>query len=268
VEPSVSPLRGLRVLVTRPREDAQETAELVVGWGGVPVICPLLAIAPLPLAPSDVSRLQSLASYDLLLLTSRNAVRILREVHSADVVFGSFPRVACVGSRTAEAFVQTFGRLPNLVAEEETGEGLAQAVLTAFPENALRAFFPRARQAREVLPKRLRAAGWTVDEMVLYDTFPDAEGQACVRNALATGAVDVVLLFSPSAVSALIEAVEGDVALLRHVSLASIGPVTGQRLAAFGLDSVVQPEHYTAEALLASLARAVSEGRIPIRERR
>ncbi|PTQ52108.1 MAG: Uroporphyrinogen-III methyltransferase [Brockia lithotrophica] len=268
MESSAFPLRGLRVLVTRPREDAQEAAELVASWGGIPVVCPLLAIAPLPLAPSDVPRLQALASYDLLLLTSRNAVRILRKVLPADVVLGTSPRVACVGPRTAEAFARTFGRPPDLVAEEETGEGLAQAVLAEFPEGSRRAFFPRARKAREVLPERLRAAGWAVDEVVLYDTLPDAEGQACVRNALAAGAVDVVLLFSPSAVDALVQAVEGREDLLRRVPLASIGPVTTRRLEELGITPVVQPEHYTAEALVAALARAVAEGKFPLRERR
>jgi len=268
LDPSTFPLRGLRVLVTRPQEDAHETAELVASHGGVPVVCPLLAVVPLPLAPSDVSRLRSLASYDLLLLTSRNVVRLLREALPPEVVLGPSPRVACVGPRTAEAFLQAFGRPPDLVAEEETGEGLARAVLAGISEGARRALFPRAQKAREVLPERLRAAGWTVDEVVLYDALPDTKGQACARKVLAEGAVDVVLLFSPSAVTALVHALEGEEGLLRRVPLACIGPVTARRLEEFGLTPAVQPEHYTAEELVAALARAVAEGKLPVRERR
>jgi len=60
-----------RVLVTRPRPDAEETARLLAGQGIDAVIAPLIEIADIPGASVDLTAVQA------ILVTSANGVRAL-----------------------------------------------------------------------------------------------------------------------------------------------------------------------------------------------
>ena len=69
------PLKGVRILVTRPREDAPSLCRAIEHSGGIPVHLPTIAIAPI--APSSLQEeKQRLNSADIHIFISRNAVRL------------------------------------------------------------------------------------------------------------------------------------------------------------------------------------------------
>lgn len=75
------PLFGLRVLVTRPAEEATQTTAQLRALGAEPILFPTIAIQPLEDWSSLDAALERLAShyYDWLILTSVNAVRLVWE---------------------------------------------------------------------------------------------------------------------------------------------------------------------------------------------
>jgi uroporphyrinogen-III synthase len=65
----------LKILVTRPRDQAQQLARDIELAGGIPLLCPLLEIAPAPDTQALHELMSRLDQYDLAIFISPNAVR-------------------------------------------------------------------------------------------------------------------------------------------------------------------------------------------------
>ena len=249
------------VAVTRAEEDSAALASALASAGLVPVVTPLLRIAPLE--TSELAAQLTGGAFDWTVCTSRHAVDALGAACAslgmapADVVRG---RIGAVGRRTADALC-ALGLRVDLVPDVADAMHLAGAMLAldAVPRRVL---FPRAREAREALPTALRDAGWTVVDVVAYDTVTDEAGGAALRAALEAGTVSAITLASGSAARALATLVPR--ALLSRARLVSIGPTTTADAAACGLPIAAQAEtpsmaslaDVTRRILLDSLAHA------------
>jgi uroporphyrinogen-III synthase len=162
-------------------------------------------------------------------------------------------RLAVVGAVTAQALADRH-LVADLVAEEETAEGLVAAMPAAPSGDAApgRVLFPRAVGARDVVGPGLRQKGWDVIEVDAYRTVASGEAQGVGGDALdAASRADVVTFTSPSTVTGY-----ADLAGSRRVPpvVACIGPVTAEaaRRAGFEVD-VVAAEH-SVEGLVAALS--------------
>jgi uroporphyrinogen III methyltransferase/synthase len=252
----VRPLFGKRLLVTRPREQGEETAEAIRERGAEAVLIPAIVIEE----PEDrgplAAAVAALSTYACVAFTSANAVeRVFAELgrQGRDARAFGAAKVAAVGPGTGKA-LEARGIVPDVVAKEHRGEGLAEALLAALPPGA-RVLLPRAEEAREVLPEALRAAGHTVDVVTAYVTRPvGPEGARRLRAALEERTVDAVLLTSSSSAASLVAAL-GDRAaeLLARVVVASIGPITTSALERLGVAVDVTAAASTMPALLDAL---------------
>jgi uroporphyrinogen III methyltransferase/synthase len=248
------PLFGKRVLVPRPLEQGKHTAKAVRARGAEPVLVPLIDIAPAP----DPDRLKravlEAADYDWVVFTSANGVErffaVVRSVGRDARVFGK-ARIAAIGPKTAAELEQR-GLMPDLVAREFVGEGLARDLLDKGPPG--RVLVARALVARDALPDALRAAGAEVDVVAAYETKPVPDAGAALRLRIEAGELDVVLLTSSSTVTELAARLGAEAhALLSRVTLASIGPVTTKTAEELGLRVDVAANVYTVEGLLDAL---------------
>jgi uroporphyrinogen III methyltransferase/synthase len=217
----------MRVVLTGTARLSEPLAAALAEAGFQVVICPLVAVEPLP------GPLLRADGYDWLLLTSRNGVEALFER-----LEGPLPRVAVVGPGTAEALRER-GVEPDLVAAVSTQEGLASEL----PRPAGRVLFAGAEDARDVLASELGA-----DVVPLYRTvelrparFPDA---------------DLAVVASASAARAL-------AGLGAGLPCVSIGPVTTAAAAAAGLDVAVEAESHDREGLVAAVKLAASRRSSP-----
>lgn len=252
------PLFGKRVLVARPLEQAHGTARRLRLRGAEALIVPTIALH----APPDPARvtqaIAELASYDLVVFTSENGVErflgALRASGRDGRAFGA-ARIAAIGPGTAAA-LGAFGLVADLVPTTFVGEALAEAVLAdpALARPHARVLVPRALVAREVLPEMLRARGLVVDVVPVYatETAP-AASRELLRNALESRAIDVALLTSSSTAEGLVELVDGDVARLAAITLASIGPVTTRTAERLGLTVALTASESTVPGLLDAL---------------
>jgi len=116
-----------------------------------------------------------------------------------------------------------------------------------------RVLLPRAEGARELLVDELTSMGAHVDELKLYRAQTPADRDSEALRRLRAGEIDAATFASSSAVRNLVEMLGGDVAPLRGVFIAAIGPVTADAVRATGLEVGVMAETYTIEGLVAAL---------------
>jgi uroporphyrinogen III methyltransferase/synthase len=260
------PLFGKRVLVTRARDQAAGTAELLRDQGALPLVVPTIEIHP----PSDPAPLaQALGvlragGYGWAVFSSENGVArtwdALIAAGGDARAFGA-ARLAALGPATVAA-LERRGLRADVVAKELRGEGLAEAMLSAIaaqPHGPGRVLVARAARARDVLPDSLRAAGCSVDVVAAYETRPaPPEAADALAGELEAGRVDAVLFTSSSTVDNLCDLLgtARAVALLGRVLVASIGPVTSETARARGLKVDVTAATSTAPGLVAALAAA------------
>lgn len=239
----------LGVAVTRAEEDAEALASALTGAGLTAIGAPLLRVTPLP--PDALAAELRSGGFDWTVCTSRHAVEALGaacaslQAPPAEAVRG---RLGAVGRRTAGA-LEALGLHVDLVPAVSDAMHLADAML-ALDATPQRVLFPRAREAREALPAALRQAGWTVVDVVAYDTVPNEAGGAALCESLAAGTIAAITLASGSAARALASLVPR--ALWSRARLVSIGPTTTADAAACGLPIAAQAETPT----MASLAEA------------
>ncbi|HUJ73948.1 MAG TPA: uroporphyrinogen-III synthase, partial [bacterium] len=182
-------LSGMRVLVTRAREQAGPVVELLQRRGAVPIVVPLIRIEPIPFTLPD------LGPFAWVIFTSANAV----DAFFAPGIPPRLPRVAAVGPVTVQA-LEKHGVAPSFVPSSHDGATLANEVGSNGAVSGLRILYPCAEAAREQTAELLRERGAVVEALPLYRTIPSnpLPGEA---EALRPG-VDAILFMSGSAVHA------------------------------------------------------------------
>jgi uroporphyrinogen III methyltransferase/synthase len=261
--PPDRPLAGRTVVVTRPREQAASLAEPLEALGAEVLQAPTIRIEPRPLDDEVAAVLRELATYQLVVFTSANAVRVFAAYLARGTEDGGMPAgpvVAAVGPATAAA-LETYGLACHLVPDEYVAEGLLDAFEEqAAPVDGAHVLIPCARDAREVLPETLRERGAAVDVLHIYDTV--ATGELAVPAAQVESA-DYITFTSASTVKRLAALLERDGAgrplaeRLAGARLCSIGPVTSQALRDLGLPVAVEARDYTAAGLVAAIEEDV-----------
>ena len=208
----------MRVIVTRPRTQAEPLLNALRAEGFEPVPCPVIEIEAIDNGPIDVS------DYDWVIVTSANGAAELDVRHT-----GELPRVAAIGETTTAA-LEARGIAVDFVPSRASQEGL----LAELPRPAGRALFVGAERARRLLvdelPADYRAVYRTVE---LTPSPPDGE---------------LVLLASPSAAQAWAK-------LGSTVPAITIGPQTTAAALDAGLAVVAEAGTQDVVGLVDSAAR-------------
>ena len=224
---STEALAGVRVVVTRASQQAEQLIALLESDGAQVEKLPLLEIVP-PRDPRPLERAATeLALFQWLVLTSSNSVAALLPLAG-----GSLPRslrVAVVGEKSADALRQ-WDVEPDLVANVSRAEGLA-AALAPYLGRRQRVLLPQASDARPLLSERLAEAGAEVVRVCAYEKRIPREAVSEAARIFAHGPLGWVTFTSPSTVKALVQILgtrwESERASLFAVS---IGKVTSGEL--------------------------------------
>jgi uroporphyrinogen III methyltransferase / synthase len=236
------PLAGRSVAVTRARAQASGMAAKLRALGARVIEAPTIRIEQLPF------ELPELAGYDVLVLTSPNAVEALF-LRARDARALAGPRIAVIGPGTADA-LRAHGVLADIVPDRAVGEALAETLAAL---DVRRVLIARAEQARDVVPDVLRAAGAEVDVVALYRTVPEPldDGQ----RAAALGADWAT--FTSASSARFFHAAAGT---LEGPRLASIGPVTSAALRELGYEPDLEASDHTPDGLVAALVTMAGRG--------
>lgn len=274
------PLGGWRVLVPQPPLDPGPTlapaavspaAVALAAAGAEPLVVPLVRTLPVDDTRALDDALLALGAgwYAWLTVTSQAAVAVLAERASAHddglaaLVARGGARVAAVGPGTARA-LEALGVPVDVVPPvRSTAADLVTALVggplaarrAAADDDAPRALFPRGDLAAPTLADGLTAAGWAVDDLVVYRTVPADPPARHVRDAWAAGDVHAALLTSASSVRALLDHLGPPPAAVRVVV---IGPSTAAEARRLGLRVDAVAARQTLAGLVDALVQHVA----------
>ncbi|MBZ5498285.1 MAG: uroporphyrinogen-III synthase [Acidobacteriia bacterium] len=204
--------------------------------------------------------LDELAEYSWIIFTSAYGVRFfLNRMQERGIAKDRCRRlrICAVGPATADALERSGIRV-SLVP----GEFAAEGILAALAEKhggmnglaGLRILLPRAREARDLLPRALQAAGARVDVVPCYEnTLPELD-RDCVQSVL-RHPPHLLVFTSSSTVNnfvTLLGNIHG-VKMLADATVAVLGPVTARTVAAFGKQAEIVPCENTIPSLLESI---------------
>ncbi|MEF8834020.1 MAG: uroporphyrinogen-III synthase [Halofilum sp. (in: g-proteobacteria)] len=155
-----SPLAGLAVLVTRPRERAGALIERLEALGARPIACPVIEIQPLPSSGARDAR-----RYDIVIFTSPAAVE-----HGSDGMDlrGAF-EVGGVGPATMAALRERgFGVTVEPVGSNDSEGVLAHPAMAPERVSGRHVLIVRGEGGRGLLGDTLVARGAAVDYAEVY----------------------------------------------------------------------------------------------------
>jgi uroporphyrinogen-III synthase len=170
------PLRGIRVVVTRPAKQAALFAQRLAQVGGEAIICPALVIAP----PADPSRLSDAVShldrYDFALFVSANAAEsLITALERAGARWPASVTAIAVGPTTCDAL--SAGGIDRILSPSERfdSEGVLALPELAAVQGRRIALFRGERDGagdggggRELMRETLAARGASVDAVACY----------------------------------------------------------------------------------------------------
>ncbi|MDX9739858.1 MAG: uroporphyrinogen-III synthase [Gammaproteobacteria bacterium] len=188
------PLRGLRVLVTRPAHQAQNLCRMIEEAGGEPLSLPIIEIVPPRdprLAAGIIDRIQD---FGLAVFVSRNAIdRVLDAMGERPWPAGT--RIAVVGRGSADALKRHGLRADIRPANDFSSEGLLveDALRDA---RGLRAVIFRGDRGRDLIASTLRARGATVTEAEVYRRELPPGAAERLSELASSGEVDAIVVTS------------------------------------------------------------------------
>jgi uroporphyrinogen decarboxylase len=255
-------LNGKKILVTRATEKGEEFARLIEAKGGIPVLAPTIEITdPDSWEPCDRAIL-GLHIYGGLIFTSANGVeyfmkRLRSRGHPKQEDLTAELRsktILAVGEKTREALRRN-GVGVTMVPERFTAVNLAREVDPALIHRKLFLFI-RGNKGADVFTEAFSQLGGSVDSIIVYNTrIPRGEAIDAVRTLLRSGEIDIATFTSPSTFENFSELFSQPdfLEFTKSLTIAAIGPVTGEAIAERGLDVHIEAGESTIESLLAGI---------------
>jgi uroporphyrinogen III methyltransferase / synthase len=266
--PSAPLLYGKVILVTRPRQQSEEMSAMLQELGAKVIHAPMIELREPDSWDALDESIHQLDLYDWLIFTSANGVKFffqrLAQKSTEPLAKISKASVCAIGLATAKA-LESAGAKVDLIATDSRAEGVLQALLfytgSLQALRGLRFLLPRARLARELLPVELRKSGAVVDVVEAYQNIIPEMGSDSIVNLLKDEVIDVITFTSSSTVHNFVALVgkENLPELLQHSQIACIGPVTKATAEEYHLHNIIQPDSYTAAALVKAIVQAIGK---------
>jgi uroporphyrinogen III methyltransferase/synthase len=252
------PLFGRSIVVTRDAAGNADFAAKIISRGGNPLAFATLKIKPLTDSNDFVRTLARFRGYDWVIFTSGNGVTIFFEALEGlgkDArVFGP-AKVAAIGGRTA-AKLGEFGIKADFVPGVFTSEQLGRQLIGFANLQDRKILLLRSALASNELVELLSDAGAKVYDVPIYTTVTQKNESAWLADGIAKGTIDWLTFASPSSVDGFFEQIASGAVNSSKAKVASIGPVTSERLKQIGLIVDVTAKEHTLDGLLDAIEEA------------
>jgi uroporphyrinogen-III synthase len=237
----------MRVLITRPRAEAEALAALLAGRGIEAIVEPMMEIAPAPDATPDLTGVQA------VLCTSANGVRALARASAERAV----PLFAVGDATAARARAEGFHRVASAAGDVAALARLARRRLK--PAGGRLLHVAGSAVAGD-LAAALDAVGFAVERIVLYEARAASELTPSTAALIAAGQIDAALFLSPrtAAIFARLAAGAGLTAGLRRVAAISISAAADAALGGLPFGERLIARAPTQDALIEALDRRLA----------
>ena len=246
------PLFGKSIVMTRDADGNAEFSAKIISRGGNPIPFATIRIQSLTDSNEVLRTLAKFSQYDWIVFTSRNGVTVLFEALQGlgkDArIFGS-TQIAAIGSRTA-AKLADFGVMADFVPEVFTGRELGRQLIGSANVRGKKILLLRSQLASNELVELLTEAGAEVDNVAVYTATPEKSDPSWLVEAIGGGAIHWLTFASPSSVDGFFDRIGRDVVATAHVKVASIGPVTSERLRQLNVPVHITAKEHTLDGLL------------------
>ena len=237
----------MRILVTRPADEAERTAQALRALGHEALIAPVLRIEPVDDAPLGDG------PWSAVLMTSGNAARALAmHPRRADIV--RLPAFA-VGAQTTRA-ARDAG-FADVTSADGDGADLARLVAAKLRVRTAPLLYLAGSDLARDLPGELSRAGLAAETVVIYRALAMVELPDDAGEALQAGALDAALHYSRRSVSVFLVCANASglleqVLALRHCCLSERAAEPLRQIGASDVRVAARPDEV---ALLALISR-------------
>lgn len=227
-------LSNLRVMVTRPAQQAGPLIQQLQAAGASPWSFPLLEIVPCA-SPQLERLITQLDQYDLAIFISPNAVRYGVETVMQRRAWPESLRLATIGKGSAQELEARLGRTADVVP---SGGGDSEALLrdpSLQDVSGKHILIFRGRNGRELLAETLLTRGAEVDYAEVYERHRPKVDTAPLNSALQSGSIDAILITSNEALDNLLSMVEpANLSALHQIPLVVIHSRQAERAQQLG----------------------------------
>ena len=188
-------LQGINILVTRPKDQAENIATLIESEGGIPVRFPVLEIADIQDQSGLLQLIDKLDEYDIAIFISPNAVKKAANMVLSKRDWPESVKIAAVGKASAKA-LDSLG----LIADIFPSTRFNSEALLELPElhdvEGKKIIIFRGEGGRETLAETLKTRGAAVEYAECYRRIkPKADVSQLLRH-WARGEIDIVITTS------------------------------------------------------------------------
>lgn len=251
------PLLGLRVVVTRPRTQAERMARTLEELGASVDCLPAVEIADPPDWNAVDQCLERLAEYHWLVFTSAHGVDyfLTRLLHrGGDLRRLGRIHLAAIGPATAEA-LQRWHLRADVIPQRFDSEGLVDALASRVAGQTV--LLARADRGRDLLQLELGRIA-RVDQVAVYSQRDSAMLDPQVVEALRQGRVNWLTFTSSNIARSILRRLDEEASRsirCGRTRIATISPITSQAVREMGFPVAVEAEEATTTGLIAALVR-------------
>ncbi|MGM7720948.1 uroporphyrinogen-III synthase [Metabacillus sp. Hm71] len=247
------PLQGKRVLITRAKAQVQEFIDKIEAAGGIAIPAPLLEIRANDKQEQMIkTTILHLKNYDCIVFTSANGVSFFKSyLDKFNVSYSNLSHLiaASVGSKTSKQ-MEKLGLRVSIIPEEFVAEKLAESLSENLPEHS-RILAIRGNLARPTLVTELKQKGFSVTDLVVYETIHKMDEAEKLIKYLQQDELDFITFTSSSTVDSFMKVLNQKELQdnLRKVVFVCIGPITNDKLNDYGYNGIM-PHSYTIDAMV------------------
>ena len=204
-------LKEKKILVTRPRDQADNLCRLIEKENGTAIHLPVMEIKPVENELAIQELLSRISSYDIGIFISQNAVRCTLELLNKDIHALYDLKVVAIGKATARLLKQEGIKNIDYADTVATSEALLE--LPVFDSQHLknaRVVIFRGVGGREYLAERLSERGAYVDYLEVYHRLPCKHDNTVLNNIFFNEKPDMIVVTSNEGLQNLFDMLSSD----------------------------------------------------------
>ncbi len=249
------PLFGKNIVVTRDVPGNIDFANIIICHGGNPIKFPTIKIRPLTQKNDFLHTLAKITEYDWIIFTSGNGVAVffeaLQSLGKDARIFGS-TKIAAIGGKTADRLSE-FGIRADFIPGVFTSKELGRQLIAHTNLKNKKILLLRSKIASNELADLLKKAAAEVNDVAIYTAEKAKSKNMWLIEEINKGRIDFLTFASPSSVDNFFEQVLADLVNSANTKVASIGPVTSERLKTTGVSVDITAAEHTLDGLISAI---------------
>ncbi|MBN2594239.1 MAG: uroporphyrinogen-III C-methyltransferase [Sedimentisphaerales bacterium] len=249
------PLFGRSIVMTRDAAGNADFAAKIIQRGGNPLEFETIRIKPLTDSNDFLRVLAKISQYDWVVFTSGNGVTTFfdaLEKLGKDARVFAFAKIAAIGDKTADRLGE-FGIKADFVPGVFTSRELGKQLIGFTNLQNKKILLLRSQLASNELVETLAGAGAEVDNVAVYTAISANSESGWLADGISKGTIDWLTFASPSSVDGFFEQFDSKAVNSSNAKVASIGPVTSERLKGLDVKVDVTAREHTLDGLLDSI---------------